>query len=37
MMNYNIANYLLDPNVGLSTYDQNCGIYLNHELIDIEE
>lgn len=37
MMNFNIANYLLDPDLGLSAYDKYCGIYLNHELIDVTE
>ena len=35
MMNYNITNYLLNPDVGLPAYDKYCGIYLNHELIDV--
>lgn len=38
MMNYNIANYLLDPAARISPNgENNCGIYLNHELIDITE
>lgn len=36
MMNYNIANFLLNPDIGLPTLDSNCGIYLNHELVDIK-
>lgn len=38
MMNYNIANYLLNPEAELPPYsDKGCGIYLNHELFNIKE
>ncbi len=35
MMNYNLANYLLNPKVGLASVNEACGIYVKHELVNI--